>query len=125
MVQGGAEAAVRRGVPQPRRPVQAHGEHGLAVWAERHGADLALMGQGWPEVPARHRVPQPRRAVRAHGEYRLAVRPERHGEDRALMVQGGPTGRPVAASHSRAVLSQLAVSTALPSGLNATATTLS
>ena len=39
------------------------------------------------------------------------------------MRHGGPRGRPVAASHSRAVLSRLPVSTALPSGLNATALT--
>ena len=39
------------------------------------------------------------------------------------MGQGAPRGRPVAASHSRAVPSSLPVSTVLPSGLNATALT--
>ncbi len=41
----------------------------------------------------------------------------------SLCIIGGPMGLPVAASQSRAVLSQLPVSTVLPSGLNATAQT--
>ena len=99
----------------------APGEHGLAVGAERHGLDRALMRQGEAEGPARRRVPEPRRLVLAPGEHGLAVGAERHGHDRALMRQGRPRGRPVAASQSRAVLSSLPVSTVLPSGLNATA----
>ena len=66
-------------------------------------------------------VPEPRRVVMAAGEYGLAVGAERHGPNRALVLHGGPMGLPVAASQSRAVLSSLPVSTALPSGLNATA----
>ena len=77
-----------------------------------------------PRGLARCRVPQPRRLVKAPGQHGLAVRAERHGVDRALMGHGGTRGRPVAASHSRAVLSpRLAVRTVLPSGLNATAET--
>ena len=38
---------------------------------------------------------------------------------------GWPIGRPVAASHSRAVLSWLPVRIVLPSGLNATESTVS
>ena len=40
------------------------------------------------------------------------------------MRQGWPIGWPVAASQSRAVLSELPVRTVLPSGLNATAATV-
>ena len=122
MGHGGAEGPARRRVPQPRRLVIAPGEHGLAVRAERHGPDRVLMNQGEAEGPARRRVPQPRRLVLAPGEHGLAVRAERHGRrPRPDASWGRPRGWPVAASHSRAVLSELPVSTVLPSGLNATA----
>ena len=48
MRHGEAERPARRRVPQPRRLVLAPGEHGLAVGAERHGRDHALMRQGSP-----------------------------------------------------------------------------
>ena len=57
----------------------APGQHGLAVGAERHGKDHALMRQGWAEGLARRRVPQPRRLVMAPGQDGLAVGAERHG----------------------------------------------
>ena len=75
----GAEGPARRRVPEPRRLVLAPGEHGLAVGAERHRNDRALMRQGWPEGLARRRVPEPRRIVTAPGDHGLAVGAERHG----------------------------------------------
>ena len=63
MRQGLAEGLARRRVPEPRRLVIAPGDHGLAVGAERHRLDRALMRQGWTEGLARRRVPEPRRLV--------------------------------------------------------------
>ena len=65
-------------------------------------------------------VPQLGRVVPAPGEDRLAIRAERHGPTVPECARGGPRGRPVAASHSRAVLSLPPVRIVLPSGLNAT-----
>ena len=113
--------ACRWSRPRAGRSVLAAGEYGLAVGAERHGRDRALVFQWRPDGLAGGGVPEPRRPVIAAGQHGLAVGAERHGHDRALMRRGGPMGWPVAASQSRAVLSQLPVSTVLPSGLNATA----
>ena len=60
-------------------------------------------------------------SVLASREYGLAVGAECHGKDRILMRERNPMGLPSATFQSRAVLSWLPVSTALPSGLNATA----
>ena len=76
--------------PEPRRTVATPcREYGLAVGAEGHGSDLALMLQGWHDGLARGRVPEPRRLVVTPREYGLAVRAERHGDNCAPMLQGG------------------------------------
>ena len=66
-------------------------------------------------------VPQPRRLVPRRGDDALAVGAERRALTPQLPwpVSGAPIGLPVAASHSRAVLSADAVTMRLPSGLNA------
>ena len=46
------------GVPEPRRLVIAPGEDGLAVGAERHGPDRALMHQGLADGLAGRRRPR-------------------------------------------------------------------
>ena len=45
------------------RPVHAPGEDGLAVGAERHGDDRALMPEGLADGLAGGGVPEPRGAV--------------------------------------------------------------
>ena len=65
-------------------------------------------------------VPQPRRLVIGRGDDALAVGAERRAAHRSSWpLSGSPIGLPVAASHSRAVLSEDAVTMRLPSGLNA------
>ncbi len=120
-----------RGSPSGRPVAASHsravlssapGEDRLAVGAERHGEHPVRMLHGLAEWPAGGGVPQPRRLVTAPGEDRLAVRAERRGRDTMSgCSMGWPMGRPVAASHSRAVLSLLPVRIVLPSGLKATA----
>ena len=83
-----------------------------------------LMHEGLTDGTMGGGVPEPRRLVLAPGEDGPAVGTERHGHDLALMWKGDPTGWPVAASQSRAVLSLLPVRMVLPSGLNATAMTV-
>ena len=58
MRQGWADGLAGGGVPEPRRPVRAPGQDGLAVGAERHGHDLALMRHGLAEGLARRRRPR-------------------------------------------------------------------
>ncbi len=85
--------------------------------------DQALVCEWGTDRPAGGGVPLPCRAVATSGEHGLAVMAISHGVDDRLMHQGGSDRRPVAASQSRAVRSELPVSTVLPSGLNATALT--
>ena len=79
-----------------------------------------VAGQG-AQALAGGRVPQPRRLVAAGGGEQPPVRAERHAPDRG---RSWPVRvrrhSPVAGSHSRAVLSSLAVASSRPSGLNAT-----
>ena len=80
-----------------------------------------LVPQRAADRPAGRAVPEPRGPVVAPGEDRPAVGAEGHGRDPvARGPAAGRSGRPVAASQSRAVLSQLPVRTVRPSGLNAT-----
>ena len=72
------------------------------------------------EFLAALRVPQPRRLVPAPGQHLLAVRRERHGVNLPGMPRKARSSLPLWASHNRAVLSKLPVSTCLPSGANAT-----
>ncbi len=85
--------------------------------------DRALVRQGRPDGPPRRRVPEPRRLVMAAGEYGLAVGAVRHGNDPALVKQGRPDRLARRRVPEPRRLVRLPVSTALPSGLNATALT--
>ena len=85
--------------------------HRVGVAGERIAEGLAGVG-----------VPQPHRVVGAAGGDALAVGAERHAEHRVGVAgqRAAPIGWPVAASHSRTVLSSLPEAMRLPSGLNAT-----
>ena len=71
-------------------------------------------------------VPQPHRVVVTAGDDALAVGAERHAVHRVRCGRSaaGRSGWPVAASHSRTVLSSLPETMRLPSGLNATLNTV-
>ena len=108
------------GIPEPHRVVATGGEKGLAVGAEGHGHDRALMHQGWSDGLVGHRVPEPRRLVLAPGQYGPAIGAEGHGPDFQSMPDGladGFPGRRVPPLH-RAVTAPGEMD--LPSGLNAT-----
>ncbi len=66
-------------------------------------------------------VPQPDGLVGAAGGDPGAVGAERHTHHRVVVAAAvAPTGRPVAVSHNRTVLSTLPEAMRVPSGLNAT-----
>ena len=65
----------------------------LAVGAERHGDDRAIVFQGRTLGLAGSDVPQPRRRLSlAAGQRGAAVGAERHGDDPALVFQGRSLG---------------------------------
>ena len=100
----------------------------VAVGAERHAAHrVGVPGQRLADGLAGGRVPQPHRLVGAAGGDAGAVGAERHAGHRARCGRSAaaPTGWPVAASHSRTVLSPLPEARRVPSGLNATLDTVS
>ena len=66
----------------------------LAVGAEGHGHDRALMHQGWSDGLVGHRVPEPRRLVLAPGQYGPAIGAEGHGPDFQSMPDGLADGFP-------------------------------
>ena len=69
--------------------VLARGGEELAVRAERHRRDRAVVGDAGALAAVRHRH-QPRRLVRpARGGEGLAVRAERHRRDRAVVGDAG------------------------------------
>ena len=88
---------------------------------------VGVAGQRVADGLAGGRVPQPHRVVVAAGGDARAVGAERHAVHRARCGRSAaaPTGWPVAASHSRTVLSSLPEASRLPSGLNATLITAS
>ena len=73
------------GIPEPRSPIKAPGEDGLAVGAERDGADPTPMYHGLTDGRSGGGVPKSRSRVGTAGEHGLAVRTERYGMDRCLM----------------------------------------
>ena len=79
-------------------------------------------GQRLADGLAGGRVPHPHRVVGTAGDDPRAVGAERHARTPRPVcpVSGWPTGRPVAASHTRTVLSALPETIRVPSGLNAT-----
>ena len=101
--EGGERGAARR-IPQPRRVV-------LEAVTSRlpSGLNAALQTKSaWPSrcASGRHRgIPQPRRVVLGGGDDALAVGAERRAVDRFRVTYEGGEAAPVAASHSRAVLS--------------------
>ena len=104
-------------VPQPRRLVVRRGHDPAAVRAERSAPHLAHMAFKRGDLGAARRVPQPRRAVDRRGHDRPpsglndALRTRLHGlREQAIRLP--------LASHSRAVLSEDAVTIRPPSGLN-------
>ena len=88
---------------------------------------LGVAGQRLADGLAGGRVPQPHRVVGAAGGEPGAVGAERHAGHRARCGRSaaGRSGWPVAASHSRTVLSSLPEAMRVPSGLNATLDTAS
>ena len=77
------------------------------------------MLQGFADRRPGRRIPHPRGLVSGRGHHPRAVGAERRAVDRSSCCKGLPIGAPVAASHTRAVLSSDAVTTRVPSGLNA------
>ena len=75
------------------------------------------------DLSAARRVPQPRRLVRGAGQDRAAVGREGHARHHAPWPSKRRISRPLAASHSRAVLSPEPVRIVRPSGANATLVT--
>ena len=69
------------------------------------------MPQGFADRRPGRRIPHPRGLVTGRGHHPLAVGAERRCRPRLLVPQGLPIGAPVAASHTRAVLSADAVTT--------------
>ena len=67
VLHGSADGLAGRGVPEPRLPVPATGQHGLPIGAEGDRQDLITMFQGLSQSLARIRVPEPRRS---HPGYR-------------------------------------------------------
>ena len=86
-----------------------------------------VAGQRLADGLAGGRVPQPHRLVVTAGDDARAVGAERHAGHRVRCGRSAaaPTGWPVAASHTRTVLSQLPETMRVPSGLNATLHTAS
>ena len=86
------------------------------------GVHPVRMHQGLADGPAGGGVPEPRRLV-AMLAVRIVLPSGLNATDhtRSGCAMGWPSGRPVAASHSRAVLSEPPVRIVLPSGLNARA----
>ena len=70
------------------------------------------------QFPAAGHIPQPRGLVPACGHHRLAIGRKLRATDLVLMAAQYLQFLPLATSHSRAVLSSLAVTTVLPSGEN-------
>ena len=120
VLQGLCRSAPRSPHPTPARPsVLGRGHHPLAVGAERRGPDGSSCCKGLPigaPVAASHT-----RAVLSsgRGHHTRPVGAERRARTLRSCRRGLPIGAPVAASHTRAVLSSDAVTTRLPSGLNA------
>src|SRR5204863_318720 len=120
-----------RYVPQLRRGVGADVSQQLAVRAERHrvedAAGAGAGGQRWADGLPGGRVPQPHPAVPVGAGQQPAVRAERHPPHAVIGAgtdgRGGPTGCPVAGSHSCTLPSESALASSLPSGLNATPVT--
>ena len=81
----------RAGVPEAYRSVAARGEEGLAVGAERHGHDRALMPDAGADGLVGRGIPELRRLVGAAGENPAAVGAECHGPNRALMTALEPS----------------------------------
>ena len=114
-------AAVR--LPQPRRFVFGSGEDGSGVRREGHARDSVHVAGEASDLTAGGRVPESRRLVPGSGEDRAAV-----GAN-ATLVTPAPCpsrrriSRPVAASHSRAVLSTDPVRMVRPSAAKATLVT--
>src|SRR5262249_44022109 len=93
MLKGIADGLARRPVPEPPGLVGAAGKNGLAVRAERHGADtVAMSAQGRSVTLARRPVPELPGPVLAPGQNRLAVGTNSYGEDGSLMSQSGSEG---------------------------------
>ena len=107
-VSGVADRLAGGRVPHPHRVVGAAGDDARAVGAERHaGHRVGVAGQRWPIGLAGGRVPQPHRVV-DRCRRRCGVP---SGLNATLLtgsvwpVSGAPIGWPVAASHTRTVLS--------------------
>ncbi len=118
-----ADRRARGGVPESRGLVGAPGQQRLAVGAERHVKNRALMRERLTDRLAARGVPQPRRLVVRSRSARSCRRGcTGHRRMPTLEESGlGRSGLPVAASHNRAVLSEHPVRIVLPSGLYATA----
>jgi hypothetical protein len=84
----GTERHSSGNVPKLRPVVFAACQDGLAVRAERHVENPALMPQGWDaEFPALH-IPEPHHGVLAPRGQDLAVGAERRGTHAAGMRNG-------------------------------------
>ena len=123
-----AERLARGRVPQPQRLVLRARDDALAVRRERDARDRALVAAQrladrlarWPRPTAAASCPTSPR--------RCACRPARTRRSQTSPSwprSGSPTGWPVAASHSRSVLSTEPETMRLPSGENATLVTSS
>ena len=111
-------------VPQLERLVLAAREHARAVGRERHRIDSPAECPSKVRIScAGGRVPQLESSCPAARQHARAVGRERHRADPPACPSKVRSSRPVAASHSLSVLSQLPESRRVPSGENATDTT--
>ena len=102
-------------VPQPRRRVVRAGQHARAVGPERDRRDDSRVSAERRDFLAGGRIPQPRRVGgRARSMRAPSARTSWPGD--RPRAAGLAIPRPVAASHSRAVLSPEPVSMRVPLG---------
>ena len=105
------------------RAVEPRCQQGLAVGAEGHGVNRALMLQGKsrPLLVATCRTALSRRRFRVPGADHASGLTKATATTVSLCGRGSPNCRPVAVSHSRAVCCLLPVNAVLLSRLKATA----
>jgi hypothetical protein len=110
-------------LPDGRLASGSWGHHALAIGAEgrtQHRAGMACEDGG---LFAGVGVPQPRGVVARRGHHALAIGAEGRAQHWADMACEETASLPLSASHSRAVWSEDAVTTRLPSGLKAALST--
>ena len=105
-------------IPQARSLVITRSHHRLAIGRELRAAYPAFMAAQYLHFPSAGRIPQARSLVPTRGHHRLPSAENCALLTRSPWPRNTCTSRPLAVSHKRAVLSQLAVTAVLPSGEN-------